>query len=348
MQPLKHIQRSLSLFACILALQVSAQQSRPVMDSIPKPDPAAFTDPKKGFENLFLPPAGNNIEMAQLNPMAVSFVQDYITRFGKTMGDMKGWGKPYFDMMDGILEQHGLPHELKYLAVIESHLKSNVRSWAGAVGPWQFMPETARNYGLRVNRYRDERTDYFLSTHAASRYLTALYRMYGDWLLVIAAYNGGPGNVNSAIRRSGSRNFWALQDYLPLESKNHVKKFIATHYIMEGTGGITTSTKDELSTLVMNTKQELRPGELDSTRVQNISGRYISAVILKYINTDPLLFNRYNPGFDEQIANKGSYDLRLPSDKMDLFLEKKPAILGECMALLLNPPVSTTPAKKAF
>lgn len=324
-----------------------AQGSRAAADSIPARDTmAAYTDPKKGFEALFLPPAGNELQLQQLNPLAVSFVQDYITRFGKTMENMKTWGKPYFDMMDAILEQHGLPHELKYLAVIESHLRSDVRSWAGAVGPWQFMPQTARNYGLRVSRYRDERTDYYKSTHAASRYLTELYRQYGDWLLVIAAYNGGPGNVNNAIKRAGSRNFWALQDYLPVESKNHVKKFIATHYIMEGAGGITTSTKDELAEMAFSVKQELRPGELDSSRVQTISGRYLSAVILKYTQTDPLQFKRFNPGFDEQMALKGSYDLRLPKEKMDLFLEKKPAILNECLSILLNP--SSDPARKAF
>lgn len=330
--------------------QLLAQGSRANTDSVPSPDTnAAFTDPKKGFDALFLPPSSNEMQLQQLNPLAVSFVQDYISRFGKTMENMKTWGKPYFDMMDNILEQHGLPHELKYLAVIESHLQSNVRSWAGAVGPWQFMPQTARNYGLRVSRYRDERTDYFKSTHAASRYLTELYRQYGDWLLVIAAYNGGPGNVNNAIKKAGSRNFWALQDYLPVESKNHVKKFIATHYIMEGTGGITTSTKDELNDLAFTVKQELRPGEIDSSRVQPISGRYLSAIIIKYTQTDPLQFKRFNPDFDNQMAVKGSFDLRLPKEKMDLFLEKRSAILNECISYLLNPPTEPAPpVKKAF
>ena len=100
-------------------------------------------------------------------------------------------------MIDAVLVKHGLPKELKYLAVIESQLKSNARSWAGAVGPWQFMPATGRIMGLKVNRRVDERRDIYKSTHAASRYLTSLYSLYGDWLLVIAAYNGGPGKVNS-------------------------------------------------------------------------------------------------------------------------------------------------------
>ena len=99
------------------------------------------------------------------------------------------------------------------------------------------MPYTARDFGLVVNGVVDERRDYFKSTHAAARYLLQLYKQTHDWLLVIAAYNGGPGRVFSAIQRSGSRNFWSLQYNLPEESRNHVKKFIATHYIMEAAGG---------------------------------------------------------------------------------------------------------------
>src|SRR5690606_30506303 len=125
---------------------------------------------------------------------------------------------------------------------IESNLKSNALSSAGARGPWQFMDYTAREYGLQVNRMIDDRIDYGKSTHAASKYLLSLYKDLKDWLLVIAAYNGGPGRVYSAIKRSGSRNFWDLQYYLPEESRNHVKKFIATHYIME-------AAKDDKSSL---------------------------------------------------------------------------------------------------
>ena len=305
-------------------------------DSIP-PLTRPVIDPKKGFDNLFVTSAaGNGMNTEQLNPLAINFVEDYIDRFGKTMADMKTWGKPYFDMMDIILSQHGLPKELKYLAVIESHLKSTARSWAGAVGPWQFMPATARNFGLRVSKYYDERTDYFKSTHAASRYLTDLFSTYGDWLLVIAAYNGGPGNVNAAIKKAGSKDFWALQNYLPVESKNHVKKFIATHYIMEGQGGITTVTKEEATNLVFPVKTILSKEELDSSKTCVINGRYVSSVLLKHIAMESAVFIRYNPDFDNQVANNGSYELRLPNGKMDIFLAQKPDILNESIQLLLK------------
>jgi membrane-bound lytic murein transglycosylase D len=94
------------------------------------------------------PTLSNGINAAQLNPLAISFVEDYIGKFGKSMEDMKDWGKPYFDMMDGILEKHGLPKELKYLAVIESQLKFNAKSWAGAVGPWQLCHPQQESWAL--------------------------------------------------------------------------------------------------------------------------------------------------------------------------------------------------------
>lgn len=297
-----------------------------------------LVDLKKGFKNLFVTnPLGDGISAQQLNPQAISFVQDYMSRHSKDLKKMKDWGKPYFDMMDAVLVQHGLPKELKYLSVIESHLKSTAVSWAGAVGPWQFMPATARRYGLIVTNQYDERTDYIKSTHAASRMLKDLFKQYGDWLLVIAAYNGGPGNVNTAIRRSGSKDFWTLQYRLPNESKDHVKKFISTHYIMEGEGGITTLTKDEAKDALLNNNNlNLSKAELDSSKILTISGRYNSFVTAKYLLMDAATFNRYNPGFNTAIATNGKYDLRLPADKMALFLVKKYEILNESLQVLLK------------
>jgi membrane-bound lytic murein transglycosylase D len=285
------------------------------------------------------PPKETGNYPVQLNPRAISFVQDYMSKHTKQLEGMKGWGKPYFDMMEGVLTTHGLPGELKYLAVIESNLKSYALSWAGAVGPWQFMPGTARRMGLKVNPYLDERTDYYKSTYAAAKYLTELFSTYGDWLLVIAAYNGGTGNVNYAIRKSGSHNFWSLQNYLPKESRNHVKKFIATHYIMEGNGGITTVTKDEAKDAIIpsNGKTLLTTEEINSSKTQTISGKYNSVIITKNILMDITSFNRYNPDFDKQIAVNGSFELRLPADKMEIFNAKKYRVLEESMKLLLAP-----------
>lgn len=296
-----------------------------------------LNDLKKGFKNLFVASTlGEGFSSRQLNPQAISFVQDYMAKHSRGLKKMKDWGRPYFDMMDAVLTQHGLPRELKYLAVIESHLKAGAVSWAGAVGPWQFMPATARRYGLVVSRQYDERTDYLKSTHAASRMLRDLFKEYGDWLLVIAAYNGGPGNVNAAIRKTGSRDFWSLQYKLPNESKDHVKKFISTHYIMEGEGGVTTLTKTEMKDAIINKPGNLSKEELDSSKTQSIGGRYNAGVIVRYLDMTIADFNRYNPGFNNLSATNGSYELRLPGKKMDIFLARKYEILNESIQVLLN------------
>lgn len=299
---------------------------------------------KYGFRNLFAQYSYNPAlpYSSQVNPNAEAYMQDYLKAHSSSLLKMKGWGQPYFNLMDNILSQYGLPRELKYLAVIESNLNTRATSWVGAGGPWQFMPYTARDYGLVINSVIDERRDYYKSTHAAARYLLTLYRQLHDWLLVIAAYNGGPGRVFSAIKRSGSRNFWQLQYYLPEESRNHVKKFIATHYIMEGTGGVTTgggytSAIDPSGGLnPYDNKPNLTESELQLASTQTISGKYNSLVITKNLSMEISQFNRYNPRFDDMMASNGNYDLRLPADKMQLFLANKYVILNECIQLLLG------------
>jgi membrane-bound lytic murein transglycosylase D len=291
-------------------------------------------DPKLGFKDLFEDQSSSNgLTISQLNPQAIAFVKDYVATNTDRLEKMKGWGKPYFDMMDGVLTKYNLPIELKYLSVIESNLKSSATSWAGAVGPWQFMPETARLLGLKVSKGKDERTDFKKSTVAAARYLTELYGIYHDWLLVIAAYNTGPGNVNSAIRRSGSRNFWTMQSYLPAETRGHVKKFIATQYIMEGGIGLTTLTKSETENLMLNPATAVTTSDLATL---NISGKYNSIVIAQTVQMDQATFNRLNPNFDRLLSAKGSFDLRLPNDKMTLFQASKPQILEQSIRLMLQ------------
>ncbi|HMP92914.1 MAG TPA: transglycosylase SLT domain-containing protein, partial [Phnomibacter sp.] len=192
--------------------------------------------------------------------------------------------------------------------------------------------------GLRVDYRVDERTDYVKSTHAAARYLRELYRKYGDWLLVIAAYNGGPGRVESAIARSGSRNFWDLQYYLPEESRNHVKKFIGTHYIFEGSGGQTTSTKDEWVKNQQNTfgsaqslRQQLTPEDIANTTTHTIIGRYNSVVVSNHLSMDITEFNRLNPHFDKLVNADSGYLIRLPPEKMDLFNANRHIILYQSL-----------------
>jgi membrane-bound lytic murein transglycosylase D len=294
---------------------------------------------KYGFKNLFKNYSYNPAisYSSQVNPYAETYMQDYLLAHGKYLQQMKATSLPYFNLIDGILTQYGLPKELKYLAVIESDLKSNALSVAGARGPWQFMSYTAKDYGLQVNQFEDDRTDYYKSTNAAAKYLLSLYKDFKDWLLVIAAYNGGPGRVYSAINKSGSRNFWKLQYYLPEESRNHVKKFIATHYIMET--GTTAGNFDYTSLNGVGgteTKPAISQGETENSGEMQISGRYMATIIAKNLDMDMKDFNRYNPGFDNMLASGSTYNLRLPNDKMTLFIANKYPILNECVQQLLG------------
>jgi membrane-bound lytic murein transglycosylase D len=196
------------------------------------------------------------------------------------------------------------------------------------------MAYTAKGYGLLVNQYVDERTDYYKSTNAAAKYLLSLYKDLKDWLLVIAAYNGGPGVVYNAMRKSGSKNFWSLQYYLPTESRNHVKKFIATHYIMEAVNS--DSTNFDYTTLKTPVPAKLSEEEITNTKVLSISGKYNSSVIAKNLDMDISEFNQLNPGMDAILRSGTNYDLRLTAEKMDLFVANRYAILNECVELLLN------------
>ena len=187
-----------------------------------------------------------DVPKIRLNSHAVKFVKDYATANTDVLEKIGERGKRYFPLMDSIFGHYHLPVELKYLAAIESELKATAVSRVGAAGPWQLMTTTARDLSLRINGHYDERTNYTKSTVAAAKYLRDLYDQYGDWLLVIAAYNSGPVKVSSAIKKSGSHNFWVLQNYLPAETRGHVKRFIATHYYFEGSGSVTTMTKGEV------------------------------------------------------------------------------------------------------
>jgi membrane-bound lytic murein transglycosylase D len=308
-----------------------------------------------GFKNLFSNYSYNSAMPynSQINPQAEMFIQDYMRGHSKYLLNMKGWGKPYFNLIEGVLLQYGLPRELKYIAVIESNLSTAATSYKGAGGPWQFMPYTARDYGLVVNGYIDERRDYHKSTHAAARYLLSLYKDLKDWLLVMAAYNGGPGRVFNAIRKSGSRNFWDLQYHLPEESRTYVKRFIATHYIMEGGGGVTTMGNAAPVNLfggiakpAPKNTDTLTAAELAEVEMLPISGKYLAVVIAKNLVMDIAQFNHYNPAFDQMMATRGTYELRLPPDKMQLFVVNKYNILNECIQLMLGgaamPPARTS------
>jgi len=168
------------------------------------------------------------------NDYVHSFIHLYLNKRRGQVRRMMGLGQYYFPLFESMLDRYQLPLELKYLAIVESALNPRATSYVGAKGLWQFMYSTGKIYGLEVSSYVDERSDPLKSTAAACAFMENLYDIYGDWLLVLAAYNSGPGNVNKAIRRSGGqRDFWAIRPYLPRETRSYVPAFIAVNYVFE-------------------------------------------------------------------------------------------------------------------
>ena len=167
------------------------------------------------------------------NEVVRKYIDQYIVKSKGLVSYMLGAMNFYMPIFEEALDLYNLPNELKYLPIIESALNPQATSRAGAVGLWQFMLKTGKLYGLQSNSLVDERRDPIKATFAAARYLKDLYNIYGDWSLVIAAYNCGPGNVNKAIHRAdGSHDYWEIYPYLPRETRGYVPNFIAANYIM--------------------------------------------------------------------------------------------------------------------
>lgn len=275
-----------------------------------------------------------------LNPKVEDYADNYIRREFTDLTKMKTSAKRMFATMDRILKENGLPTELKYLAVIESSLKAHTRMSSGALGYWQLMPDEAVRYGLLKNG-RDYRTDLVRSTEAASKLLNSLHDRYGDWLLTIAAYNAGVGGVNRAIKKAGgSRDFWKVQYYLPKETRNHVKKFISTHYFFEGSGGITTMSAKETKALKKELAMNMETNDvvelIGGTNVVRIKGIYNKEAICKVLKIKEAEFEKINPNFDKALSDGQFYDLHLPDGKTDQFLKDKDQILQLCFNKLLD------------
>jgi len=168
----------------------------------------------------------------QYNNVVRKCIDLYTERRRGLVRYMLGMADFYFPIIEQVLDQHDLPLELKYLAVVESALNPKALSRVGASGLWQFMLPTGKVYGLEINSFVDERLEPVKSTHAACQYFKDMYAIYNDWNLVLAAYNCGPGNVNKAMKRSGKSDFWDIFPYLPKETRSYVPLFIAANYVM--------------------------------------------------------------------------------------------------------------------
>ena len=192
-------------------------------------------------ENVYFPDSVYASRLASLpriipmpyNNVVRDCIDLYTERRRNLVRYMLGMADYYFPIIEEVLDKHGLPIELKYLAVVESALNPVALSRVGACGLWQFMLPTGKQYGLTINSLVDDRRDPMKATEAACAYFKDMYAIYKDWSLVMASYNCGPGNVNKAIKRSGGKtNFWDIFPYLPKETRSYVPLFIAANYVM--------------------------------------------------------------------------------------------------------------------
>lgn len=191
-----------------------------------------FTD--KQYRDRILKLDANTPFRLVYNDAVRKYIDAYAIRHREKVSRMLGLAELYFPLFEETLDRYNLPLELKYLAIVESALNPKARSRSGAVGLWQFMYRTGKIYDLNTTSYVDERSDPFKATEAACQYFQYLYAMFGNWELVLAAYNGGPGTLNKAIRRSGGkRDYWQLRPYLPIETQGYVPAFIAVNYVMK-------------------------------------------------------------------------------------------------------------------
>lgn len=251
------------------------------------------------------------------NPVVKKYIELYTMRRRKQMSYMLGVGNYYFPIFEQALDALDLPMELKYLPVIESALNPRAYSVAGASGLWQFMYGTGKIYGLQGNSLVDERRDPIKATNAAVRFLRDLYKMYGDWAMVIAAYNCGPGNVNKAIKRSGGKkDYWSIYPYLPKETRGYVPAFIAATYAM-------TYHKEHK---ICPTRMEL-PYVCDTVVLKD---RMHLEQISSVLGIDIETLRNMNPQYRKDIipGNGEAYTLCLPENKVGSFIDMKDSIMA--------------------
>ncbi len=242
------------------------------------------------------------------NQYVQGYIDLYAFRKREQVERMLGLSEYYFPMVEKVFKEYKIPTEFKYLAIVESALNPYAVSPVGATGMWQFMFTTAKMYNLNITSHIDERRDPYLATHAAAKYFVDMYRRYGDWLLVIAAYNCGPGNVNRAIRKAGGgqKTFWEIRQFLPQETRGYVPAYIAANYIMTFAEAHNLYPTYPSFSFMTDTLHITKPVYFKD--IERICG----------VNADELRI--LNPQFKKDFvpAYSNSYTLKLPATRRDL------------------------------
>ena len=256
----------------------------------------------------------NSFIQLPYNETVKNYMVLYSEKMPTRMGQILGLSQYYMPIFEEAFRKYGLPMELKYMAIIESAMNPLAVSRVGATGMWQFMHSTARNYGLRIDSYIDDRMDPVASVDAAARYLRDAYRIFGDWSLAISSYNCGSGNVNKAIKRAGRRDFWSIYPYLPRETRGYVPAMVGAMYAV-----------NYAKEYGLEPTPVQMPAHIDTFMInKNLHFRQISEVI--GVPIDDL--RDLNPQYYKDIVpgNQGEQVLRLPFNYSNAFLDSQDTI----------------------
>jgi len=322
---------------------IPVNQPQPVKDTtLPEPEllAANIKAAEKETKPKEVPFANQREKFGKNFEFIKKYTKNYLSSHNRMLTRVHGKNAHRFAMIDKVLQRYGIPKELKYLAVIESAMNNRAVSPVGAVGGWQFMEGTARNFGLVVNGKRDDRTDWYKSTTAAAKFLKVLYKEMDDWLLVVASYNCGPVPVRRAFQRTGKKDFWSIKRYLPRETQNHVLAFIATATIFEKLGKEMANgkfpndffmTEEERKNAVVELEKELgvprfTQEELQNMSIINLNTALSQDILINELALDRELFEKWNDDyelFELDNYDKEVYPLRLPKDKVDAYFSKK-------------------------
>lgn len=253
----------------------------------------------------------------EYNPGLENIIKHYLKNRKKSYERLMGLSQYYFPIFEEALSKYNVPLEIKYLAIVESALNPRAVSKMGATGLWQFMYGTGKQYNLEINTFVDERSDVLKATEAACQYMVNMYAIFGDWDLVLASYNAGPGNVTKAIRRSGGKqNYWNIRPFLPKETQGYVPAFLATMYVYE---------YHKEHGIVPN-KPILNTFSTDTIKIKNkMSFKQISDLLDISVEQLQFLNPSYKRDYVPSIPGKNHF-LRLPIDKVAVFTSNEEKI----------------------
>ena len=268
------------------------------------------------------------------NPHVKGFIELYAVRKRQLVSRMMGLSQLYYPMFEEVFDRYNIPLELKHLAVIESALNPIARSKCGATGLWQFMYPTGKMYGLNVTSYIDERSNVYKATEAAAEYLKSLYGMFGDWQMVLAAYNAGPGTISKAIRRSGGKKtYWEIRPFLPTETQAYVPAFIAANYVM--------NYPTEHNIYASSPRKTYF--EVDTAVLKEpMSFEQISAAL--DVPVEDIIY--FNPQYRKGMIPAGGNSLTLPKAKMGTFISNETEIYAAIKSQQLVASESTVAVKE--